>query len=183
MFTFSLGYAIAQPLGQEGETVLISSNVEKDNDEAVRKLKKLGIDTSCTFCDVSKEDDNKNLVKTVIYYSQFWLILTINLKCSQMKNSLPNVLLAYFRPILPFMSMLPFIAIKGSIVLNSVAAFNRCSSKLVFLKVLQTSQKPSMLESLCSNFIRRRLQHRGFPMKFIRTTFSDRTLPVAASVK
>ena len=129
MFTFSLGYAIAQLLGQEGETVLISSNVEKDNDEAVRKFKKLGIDTSCTFCDVSKEDDNKNLVKMVIYYSQFWLILTINLKCSQMKNSLPNVLLAYFRPILPFMSMLPFIAIKGSIVLNSVAAFNRCSSK------------------------------------------------------
>ena len=129
LFTFSLGYAIAQRLGQEGATVLISSNVEKDNDEAVRKLKKLGIDTSCTFCDVSKGDDNKNLVKTVIHYCQFWFILTINLKSSQMKISLPKVLLAYFRPILPFMPMLPFIAIKGSIVLNSVAAVNRCASK------------------------------------------------------
>ena len=79
-FTFSLGYAIAQQVGKEGATVLISSNVEKDNDEAVRKFKKLGTDTSSTFCNVSKGDDNKNLVKTVIYYSEFWLILTINLK-------------------------------------------------------------------------------------------------------
>ena len=52
--------------------------MEKDNDEAVRKLKKLGIDTSCTFCDVSKAEDNKNLVKTVMCCSEFWLILTIN---------------------------------------------------------------------------------------------------------
>ena len=80
MFTSSLGYAIAQRLGQEGATVLITSNVEKDNDEAVRKLKKLGIDTSCTFCDVSKAEDNKNLVKTVMCCSKFWLILTINFK-------------------------------------------------------------------------------------------------------
>ena len=81
MFVFSLGYAIAQRLGEEGATVLITSNMEKDNDEAVRKLKKLGVDASCTFCDVSKADDNKNLVKTVIC-SEFWLILTINSKMS-----------------------------------------------------------------------------------------------------
>ena len=81
LFVFSLGYAIAQRLGEEGATVLITSNMEKDNDEAVRKLKKRGVDASCTFCDVSKGDDNKNLVKTVIC-SEFWLILTINLKMS-----------------------------------------------------------------------------------------------------
>ena len=81
LFVFSLGYAIAQRLGEEGATVLITSNMEKDNDDAVRKLKKLGVDASCTFCDVSKGDDNKNLVKTVIC-SEFWLILTINSKMS-----------------------------------------------------------------------------------------------------
>ena len=92
LFVFSLGYAIAQRLGEEGATVLITSNMEKDNDEAVRKLKKLGVDASCTFCDVSKGDDNKNLVKTVIC-NEFWLILTINLKMSyqQFEMSLPQI--------------------------------------------------------------------------------------------
>ena len=102
MFTFSLGYAIAQLLGQEGETVLISSNVEKDNDEAVRKLKKLGIDTSCTFCDVSKGDDNKKLVKTVIYYSELWLILTINFEIFTNENFTTQSFVSLFQANLVF---------------------------------------------------------------------------------
>ena len=101
-FTFSSGYAIAQRLGQEGATVLISRNGEKDNDEAVRKLKKLGIDTSCTFCDVSKGDDNKNLVKTVIYYSEFWLILTINFEIFTNENFTTQSFISLFQANLAF---------------------------------------------------------------------------------
>ena len=41
LFVFSLGYASAQRLGEEGATVLITSNMEKDNDEAVQSSKNL----------------------------------------------------------------------------------------------------------------------------------------------
>ena len=60
------------------------------------------------------------------------------------------------------------------------AAVRRCSSKKVLLKTLQYSQEATMLEApfnkvaslkIC-NFIKKRLQHRCFPLKiakFLRT--------------
>ena len=54
--------------------------------------------------------------------------------------------------------------------------FRRCSSKKVFLKILQISQEILVLESLfnkvaghkAGNFIKKRLQHRCFPVKFVK---------------
>lgn len=57
---------MAQRLGEEGAIILVCSYEADKNDEAVEKLKKLGIETSSVFCDVSKRDDNINVVKTVI---------------------------------------------------------------------------------------------------------------------
>ena len=60
------------------------------------------------------------------------------------------------------------------------AAFRRCSSKQVILKIQQYSQKKTLvLESLFKNvslkfFIKKRLQHKYFPAniaKFLRTAF------------
>ena len=64
------------------------------------------------------------------------------------------------------------------VVDNEVIAIRRCSSKQMFLKISQISEKTSVLESLliklvCS-FIKKRLQHRCFPVKladFFRTAF------------
>ena len=69
-----------------------------------------------------------------------------------------------------------------SLSLSTLQAFRRCSSKQVFLKILQFHWKTPMLESLLNkvaglkawNFIKKRLQHRYFPMKlakFWRTLF------------
>ena len=57
---------MAQRLGEEGAIILVCSYEADKNDEAVEKLKKLGIEASSVFCDVSKRDDNINVVKTVI---------------------------------------------------------------------------------------------------------------------
>ena len=57
---------MAQRLGEGGAIILVCSYEADKNDEAVEKLKKLGIETSSVFCDVSKRDDNINVVKTVI---------------------------------------------------------------------------------------------------------------------
>ena len=57
---------MSQRLGEEGAIILGCSCESDKNDEAVEKLKKLGIEASCVFCDVAKRDDNINIVKTVI---------------------------------------------------------------------------------------------------------------------
>ena len=63
--SFRLGYAIAQRLGEEGAKVVISSSKKENVDEAVRKLKELGIEANGVVCDVSKREDAIILVKTV----------------------------------------------------------------------------------------------------------------------
>lgn len=63
--SFRLGYAIAQRLGEEGAKVMISSSKKENVDEAVRKLKELGIEANGVVCDVSKREDAIILVKTV----------------------------------------------------------------------------------------------------------------------
>ena len=55
-----------------------SSSKEKNVDKAVKKLEELGIEASGTVCDVSKREDNINLVKTVMAsgFTWFWNVGT-----------------------------------------------------------------------------------------------------------
>ena len=57
---------------------MISSSKEGNVDEAVKKLEELGIEASGTVCDVSKREDNINLVKTVMDsgFTWFWNVDT-----------------------------------------------------------------------------------------------------------
>ena len=57
---------------------MISSCKEGNVDEAVKKLEELGIEASGTVCDVSKREDNINLVKTVMDsgFTWFWNVDT-----------------------------------------------------------------------------------------------------------
>ena len=71
-FFVRIGYALAQRLGEEGAIILVCSYESGKNNEAVEKLRKLGTEASCEFCDVAKRDDNKNIVKTVIGSSQIF---------------------------------------------------------------------------------------------------------------
>ena len=45
---------------------MISSSKQENVDEAVRKMKELGIEATGVVCDVSKREDAINLIKTVM---------------------------------------------------------------------------------------------------------------------
>lgn len=59
---FSIGFAIAQRLAQEGAKVIISSRKQKNVDAAVEKLKSEGLNNvSGIVCHVSKAEDRQKL--------------------------------------------------------------------------------------------------------------------------
>ncbi|KAK1577238.1 hypothetical protein Q3G72_020053 [Acer saccharum] len=64
--TQGIDFSIAERLGLEGTTVIVSSRKQKNVDEAVEKLKAKGIEVIGIVCEVSNEQQRKNLVdKTV----------------------------------------------------------------------------------------------------------------------
>lgn len=56
-----IGFAIAKRIGLEGAKVVISSRKQKNVDEAVKKLKNLGINVIGLVCHVAKAADRKKL--------------------------------------------------------------------------------------------------------------------------
>ncbi|KAK1575936.1 hypothetical protein Q3G72_009601 [Acer saccharum] len=64
--TQGIDFSIAERLGLEGASVIVSSRKQKNVDEAVEKLKAKGIEVIGIVCEVSNEQQRKNLVdKTV----------------------------------------------------------------------------------------------------------------------
>ncbi|KAL5700080.1 hypothetical protein ACHQM5_025577 [Ranunculus cassubicifolius] len=64
--TQGIGYSIAERLGAEGASVVISSRKQKNVDEAVEKLRAAGIEAFGIVCHVSNADHRKNLVHKTI---------------------------------------------------------------------------------------------------------------------
>jgi len=63
---YSIGYAIAEKLGQDGAKVVVSSRKQKNVDEAVKKMKEQNLEVFGTVCHVAKSEDRTNLIKQVI---------------------------------------------------------------------------------------------------------------------
>ncbi|KAK8683969.1 hypothetical protein V6N13_040008 [Hibiscus sabdariffa] len=69
--TQGIGFAIAQRLGFEGASVVISSRKQKNVDEAVEKLKNKGVEVFGVVCHVSNAQHRKDLIqKTVDKYGK-----------------------------------------------------------------------------------------------------------------
>ncbi|XP_071689732.1 tropinone reductase-like 3 [Rutidosis leptorrhynchoides] len=64
--TQGIGYSIAQRLGVEGASVVISSRRQRNVDEAVKKLKEQGIEVMGLVCHVSNAQQRKNLIDQTI---------------------------------------------------------------------------------------------------------------------
>ena len=65
--TSGFGFAIAELFAREGAAVVIAGRNREKGAGAVEKIKKaIGIDARFTRCDVTKEDEVKNLAETVI---------------------------------------------------------------------------------------------------------------------
>uniref|UniRef100_A0A166H013 Tropinone reductase-like 3 n=1 Tax=Daucus carota subsp. sativus TaxID=79200 RepID=A0A166H013_DAUCS len=75
--TQGIGFAIAQRLGLEGASLVISSRKQKNVDEAVEKLKARGIEVLGMVCHVSDAQQRKNLVdKTVQKYGKIDVVVS-----------------------------------------------------------------------------------------------------------
>lgn len=64
-YNFSIGYAIAQRLGQEGASVIISSRKENNVENAVKNLRSEGITVEGVVCHVGNADQRKKLFDIV----------------------------------------------------------------------------------------------------------------------
>lgn len=64
--TQGIGFGIAQRLGLEGASVVISSRKQKNVDEAVEQLKSQGIDAFGVVCHVSNALHRKNLIEMTV---------------------------------------------------------------------------------------------------------------------
>eukprot|EP00249_Psilotum_nudum_P002524 c15608_g1_i1 orf=385-1272(-) len=64
--TQGIGFGIAQRLGLEGASLVVSSRKQKNVDEAVEKLRTLGIDVIGIACHVSDAAQRKNLIKATV---------------------------------------------------------------------------------------------------------------------
>lgn len=64
--TQGIGFSIAERLGLEGASVVISSRKQKNVDEAVEKLKKRGIEVFGLVCHVSNAQQRKKLIEATV---------------------------------------------------------------------------------------------------------------------
>ncbi|KAI3987433.1 hypothetical protein MKX01_042437 [Papaver californicum] len=64
--TQGIGFSIAERLGLEGASIVISSRKQKNVDEAVEKLKSKGIEVFGVVCHVSNAQHRKNLIDQTI---------------------------------------------------------------------------------------------------------------------
>lgn len=75
--TQGIGFSIAERLGLEGASVVISSRKQKNVDEAVKKLRAKNIEVIGMVCHVSNAQHRKNLVdKTVEKYGRIDIIVS-----------------------------------------------------------------------------------------------------------
>ncbi|KAF5194108.1 Dehydrogenase/reductase SDR family member [Thalictrum thalictroides] len=75
--TQGIGFGIAQRLGLEGASVVISSRKQKNVDEAVEKLRVRGIEALGVVCHVSNPQQRKNLIdKTIEKYGKIDVIVS-----------------------------------------------------------------------------------------------------------
>uniref|UniRef100_A0A2N9ENC1 Tropinone reductase-like 3 n=1 Tax=Fagus sylvatica TaxID=28930 RepID=A0A2N9ENC1_FAGSY len=75
--TQGIGFTIAERLGLEGASVVVSSRKQKNVDEAVEKLKARGIEVLGVVCHVSNAQQRKNLIdKTVQKYGKIDVVVS-----------------------------------------------------------------------------------------------------------
>ncbi|OVA01113.1 Short-chain dehydrogenase/reductase SDR [Macleaya cordata] len=75
--TQGIGFSIAERLGLEGASVVISSRKQKNVDEAVEKLKARGIEVLGVVCHVSNAQHRKNLIdKTLQKYGKIDVVVS-----------------------------------------------------------------------------------------------------------
>ena len=64
-YCFSIGFAIAQRLAEDGAKVMLSSRKQSNVDKAVKALKDKGLAVSGTVCHVAKKEQRQKMIQKV----------------------------------------------------------------------------------------------------------------------
>lgn len=131
--TQGIGFGIAQRLGLEGASVIISSRKQKNVDDAVDKLKIQGIEAFGVVCHVSNAQQRKNLIhQTVQKYGKIDVVVSnaaVNPSVDNILDSKESVLDKLWEinvkaSILLLQDASPYLTEASSIVfVSSIAAF------------------------------------------------------------
>ncbi|PSR98392.1 Tropinone reductase-like [Actinidia chinensis var. chinensis] len=137
--TQGIGFSIAERLGLEGASVVISSRKQNNVDEAVEKLKARGIEVLGVVCHVSNAQQRKNLIdKTVKKYGKIDVIVSnaaVNPSVSAILESKESVL-----------DKLWEVNVKASILLLQDAAPHlQKGSSVVFISSISGYQPPASM--------------------------------------
>ncbi|XP_058080542.1 tropinone reductase-like 3 [Magnolia sinica] len=132
--TQGIGFGIAERIGSEGASIVISSRKQKNVDEAVGKLRSQGIDAIGVVCHVSNAEQRKNLIqKTVQKYGHIDVIVS-----NAAANPTTDTILETQESIL---DKLWDVNIKTSILLLQAAAPHlRKGSSVVFISSISAYQ-------------------------------------------
>ncbi|KAA8515571.1 hypothetical protein F0562_018818 [Nyssa sinensis] len=137
--TQGIGFSIAERLGLEGASVVISSRKQNNVDEAVEKLKARGIEVLGVVCHVSNAQQRKNLIdKTVQKYGKIDLIVS-----NAAANPSVDTILESKESVL---DKLWEINVKASILLLKDAAPHlQKGSSVVFISSISAYQPPASM--------------------------------------
>ncbi|XP_058080543.1 tropinone reductase-like 3 [Magnolia sinica] len=137
--TQGIGFGIAERIGSEGASVVISSRKQKNVDEAVGKLSSQGIDTIGVVCHVSNAEQRKNLIeKTLQKYGHIDVIV-----CNAAVNPTTDAILKMKESVL---DKLWEVNVKTSILLLQAAAPHlREGSSVVFISSIAAYQPPASM--------------------------------------
>ncbi|CAO2823611.1 unnamed protein product [Amaranthus hypochondriacus] len=137
--TQGIGFSIAERLGLEGASVVISSRKQKNVDEAVEKLKSKGIEVFGVSCHVSNAQQRKNLIdSTVKKYGKIDVVIS-----NAAANPTVNPILDTQESVL---DKLWDINVKASILLLQDAAPHLTNrSSVVFISSITAYQPPASM--------------------------------------
>ncbi|XP_062161093.1 tropinone reductase-like 3 [Alnus glutinosa] len=134
--TQGIGFGIAERLGLEGASVVVSSRKQKNVDEAVEKLKARGIEVLGVVCHVSSAEQRKNLIdKTVQRYGKVDVVVS-----NAAANPSTDPILQTKESVL---DKLWEINVKSSIlILKDVAPYLQKGSSVVIISSITAYQPP-----------------------------------------
>ncbi|XP_015878381.2 tropinone reductase-like 3 [Ziziphus jujuba] len=137
--TQGIGFSIAERLGLEGASVVVSSRKQKNVDEAVQNLKARGIEVLGVVCHVSNAQDRKNLIdKTLQEYGKIDVIVS-----NAAANPSVDAILQTKESVL---DKLWEINVKASILLLKDAALHLSKgSSVVFISSVSAFQPPAAM--------------------------------------
>ncbi|RYR11193.1 hypothetical protein Ahy_B05g079666 [Arachis hypogaea] len=141
-FPSGTGFTIAERLGLEGASVVISSRQQQNVDDATEKLRAKEIEVLALICHVSNDQQRKDLIQKIAQVTLFYSLLSnalsfikicLNAVEYAVEHYITNVLIDVLTTFMFLQDAAPHLH-KGSsvVIISSVAGFNPPASMSMY---------------------------------------------------